>query len=345
MTQNNATRIDGFLTPEVSFVVPCYNVDGYIERCLRSLLVQSGPSFEIVCVDDGSTDRTPEILESVASNNNCIRIISKENSGLADARNQGVRASRGSFITFVDSDDFVSPSYLEALWSAHQKHDADIVVTDGVPVSEQGIRKLLDRWERLSDPGAFEVPRQDMGTMLLTEELPCSAWGKLVKREVCLSFPFVSGRFHEDVEIIASYYFSARVCAKTSEPLYGYFMRSGSITHASVPSGKQLTDFIEAYTSLEDAVAASMGCSDSALAYHRMLTACRFHSMASRSASEKSARLESQLTKRAERALSGASETDIPRRMLWRFKLLRHSPFLYDALFSLYERHVKGQRV
>lgn len=327
----------------VSFVVPCYNVEQYVARCLDSIIVQRGALYEIVCVDDGSTDGTPAILRSYSEAHDNLRVVTKPNSGLADARNVGVQEAAGEFVTFVDSDDFIASRYLETLWDAHVREGADLVVTEGAPISERYIPRLQERWEETSGAPYAVISQSRIGTMLLSEQLPCSAWGKLVKRTVCLAYPFISGRYHEDVEITPHYYASAAKCAKTTQPLYGYVMRAGSITHVSVPTDKQIDDFVEAYAAMEATAVSLFGCSAESIAYHRMLSACRFHSLISNNRSGKSLELERGLISDAEKALKKVPRNELSSALRHRFLLMKRCPQLYDVLLLLYERMVKGR--
>ena len=99
--------------PVISVIVPCYNVGEYVENCLKSLLNQTFRDIEIICVNDGSTDSTPQILNSYAEKYPAIRVINQKNGGLSNARNTGIKEARGEYIAFVDSDDWVNETFLE----------------------------------------------------------------------------------------------------------------------------------------------------------------------------------------------------------------------------------------
>lgn len=328
---------------DVSFVIPCYNVEPFLARCLDSVLAQNGASYEIVCVDDGSTDRTSDILASYSNEHPKIRVLAKDNTGLADSRNRGVLFSRGEFISFIDGDDLISPNYLKYMWKAHADTNADLIVSGLSVVSERGMSKLSQMWE--SDRfGEYElVRRKDIGTLLLEDDLPCAACGKLIRKNLCARHPFSAGRFHEDVEIISDFYLDSSCCVKMIEPLYGYYMRSGSITHAVSPSRNQICDFVDAYRAVEESVLQTVGCTAESIACHKMITACRFHSMLIRSEFEaefSSAYVD--LLANADAAMSESNKRNIARKIRWRYLLLRRAPLLYDCAFFLFERVVKG---
>lgn len=110
----------------ISIIVPVYNVEPYLEQCIDSILNQSFRDFELILVDDGSPDRCGEICDRYAAADDRIRVIHQKNGGVSAARNAGMEVSKGKYIVFVDSDDMVHPLYLEHLYKAIQKHNADI---------------------------------------------------------------------------------------------------------------------------------------------------------------------------------------------------------------------------
>ncbi|MBR3628081.1 MAG: glycosyltransferase family 2 protein [Elusimicrobia bacterium] len=113
--------------PKISVIVPTYNVEKYLSQCLDSILNQTFKDFECICINDGSTDNSLSILQKYASKDNRIKIINQENKGLSGARNAALKIVTGKYITFVDSDDFVSSDYLEKLINLAEKENSDIV--------------------------------------------------------------------------------------------------------------------------------------------------------------------------------------------------------------------------
>src|SRR5699024_3819356 len=99
----------------VSVIIPCYNVEKYIERCIKSVLFQSFLNFEVIVINDGSTDKTEHLLIELEREDSRIRLINKKNGGLSEARNTGIKIAKGSYITFIDSDDYVSQDYFSNL--------------------------------------------------------------------------------------------------------------------------------------------------------------------------------------------------------------------------------------
>ena len=103
---------------EISIIVPVYNVEKYLKKCVKSILNQTLDNYEVILVDDGSTDSSGDICERLQSEDNRIKVFHKKNGGLSDARNYGVRYSSGKYITFIDSDDYIRKDYLEILYNS-----------------------------------------------------------------------------------------------------------------------------------------------------------------------------------------------------------------------------------
>ena len=112
----------------ISIIVPVYKVEKYLEKCIQSILNQTYKEFELLLVDDGSPDRCPELCDFYAAQYDNVIALHKSNGGLSDARNYGLKYAKGNFITFVDSDDYISPDYLETLVALKTSYDADICV-------------------------------------------------------------------------------------------------------------------------------------------------------------------------------------------------------------------------
>ena len=113
---------------KISIIVPVYNVEKYLERCLDSLINQTLKDIEIICINDGSTDNSSEILKEYAKKDSRIIIINQNNQGISVARNNGMNKAKGKYIGFVDSDDWVDLDFFEKLYKAAEKHNAQIAV-------------------------------------------------------------------------------------------------------------------------------------------------------------------------------------------------------------------------
>ncbi len=220
----------------ISVIVPVYNVEKYLSRCIDSILNQTYTDYELILVDDGSTDNSGKICDDYAEKKSNIKVIHQKNGGLSSARNTGTDNSKGSYITFIDSDDLVSNTYLETLFELLKKYDADISCCDfsffydeSEIVNEQNniLEKCLDGETALEE-------------MLYGKMHGSSACAILMKRSIAETYKFPIGKFHEDDFVTFSYYGAAKKVAVTSEKMYYYFQRAVSIMHR--PFGQSALD-------------------------------------------------------------------------------------------------------
>lgn len=226
----------------ISVIVPVYKVENYIDKCVRSLLMQTYKDYEVILVDDGSPDKCPLICDRYADENDCVRTLHKTNGGLSDARNYGVAHAKGEFVTFVDSDDFVDIEYLETLYRLLKKNDCDIAVT--------GIETFLDNTPNIKNDNIKEFvysKQEALEKMLYQNTLDTSACAMLIPTEIVRSFPFPVGKYHEDEFTTYKYYSSAERVAVTTKKQYFYLQRDGSIMHVF---GKSSMDELDAADNL-----------------------------------------------------------------------------------------------
>jgi glycosyltransferase involved in cell wall biosynthesis len=122
----------------ISVIVPIYNVERYLEKCIDSIIVQSYPDLEIILVDDGATDRSGLICDEWVQRDARIRVIHKENGGLSDARNAGIEIATGAWYMFVDSDDFITPDTIERMYNAAVSTESQMAVCNMVRIYDNG---------------------------------------------------------------------------------------------------------------------------------------------------------------------------------------------------------------
>lgn len=164
--------------PEISVIVPVYNVEKYVERCLRSILAQTLPDFELLAVIDGATDKSGEICDRIAKEDSRVRVIRQENQGQGGARNTGIEQARGEWLMLVDSDDWIEPEALEKSWEAGRKFDADMVVFAYQTVGPQG--NVLQVFQEPLPKDTPLSPKEHKDVLFAA---PCP-WGKLYKAEL-----------------------------------------------------------------------------------------------------------------------------------------------------------------
>ena len=166
------------MQPLISIVIPVYKVEKYLERCILSIINQNYSNLEIILVDDGSPDDCGLICDNWAKIDNRIRVIHKENGGLSDARNAGIKIATGEFITFIDSDDYVLDNYIEYLLELIFKYNADIAICNFHQLFEETNRKVFvgGKVEKIFNS------EEAIETMLYDRDFYTCAWGKLYRK-------------------------------------------------------------------------------------------------------------------------------------------------------------------
>lgn len=216
----------------VSVIVPVYNVAEYLPACVHALVKQSYTKIEILLIDDGSTDTSGRLCDEYARSDPRVTVIHTPNRGLSAARNAGLDLAKGDYVCFVDSDDWVSPRFVELLVTTLERHTADIAVCTFV---EESDRKSQPR--RLSQPH-FQLGFPDALYALYGPDylVLTVVWNKLYKRGLFDIIRFPVGLVHEDEEIMLRLFDSAPIIVCFDQPLYHYRQRDGSITQAGLSS-------------------------------------------------------------------------------------------------------------
>lgn len=177
--------------PLISVIVPVYNVQNFLKECVNSILSQDYDRFELILVDDGSTDDSGNICDIFSKMDSRVSVIHKKNGGLSDARNSGIAVSNGEFLTFIDSDDFVSKDYLSILVNTAIKFGADIVQGEFTKIqSRLGTKSNLDVKK-------FESS-EALRSMLTLDRVQVNAWAKLYKSKLFETTRYPVGRINED---------------------------------------------------------------------------------------------------------------------------------------------------
>lgn len=208
---------------KISVIVPIYNVEKYLDKCVSSIVGQTYSDIEIILVDDGSPDGCPAMCDEWEKRDSRIRVIHKENGGLSSARNAGLDVAGGEYISFVDSDDYISESMLEALLGAIEKAGADICSCGIVNVYEDGREEAWNIKDMIGDSELF------LRGLYNDSAVPVAAWNKLYKRELWSKMRFPEGRLCEDAFTTCFLLDKAKLAVQISDGLYYYRIRSGSI--------------------------------------------------------------------------------------------------------------------
>ena len=227
-------------SPLISVIIPIYNVEQYLRRCLDSIVNQSYTNLEIILVDDGSPDSSPQICDKYASKDNRIIVIHKENGGLSDARNAGLDICKGEYISFVDSDDWVSQDYINELYSSIKNSHADIAIVNHTHVTDNF--KINTESNQNYTIKLFSK-QQALFKLIAKQHQPfVVSWGKLYRKELFNNIRFPIGKYHEDEFTSHLLINRASKIAYSSKILYFYFQRPNSITNQN-----HTTDIIEAF--------------------------------------------------------------------------------------------------
>ena len=231
--------------PCVSVVIPAYNEERYLKECLDSVLAQTYSNLEIICVDDGSVDKTPEILADYASADKRIRVIRQENSGLSVSRNRGIEAAQGKYLYFLDSDDYILPDHLEKLISVMERDDLDLCVFNLRPFispdadSEQ-LKETYDRYEdyykRARKYEGVCTGAELMKKMTAAGEYLVQACGYISKTEYVKKSGnlFLAGILHEDHLFTFCNFLGAERAAFCPDVYYQRRLAAGSIMTSAV---------------------------------------------------------------------------------------------------------------
>lgn len=213
----------------ISVIVPVYNAEKYIQRCIDSIVCQTYKNIEIILVDDGSPDGCGTICDRNARIDSRIHVIHKKNGGLSDARNSGVEKAHGRFITFIDSDDYIAPNYIEYLYELIEKHNADVssccMLNTSSDTAEYCVNTHIQDEQVLTGKETCRRLLDDLYIILVT------ACGKLYKKEIVREYPFPVGKNHEDEATTCKFYYSSQMVVVGNKCLYAYYLNEESITH------------------------------------------------------------------------------------------------------------------
>lgn len=220
---------------KISIIIPVYNVEKYLRECLDSILAQTFQDFEIICVDDGSTDKSLEILQEYKRKDDRFVILQQRHSGAGSARNNGIRLAEGKYIQFLDSDDYFEPTLLEEMYNHAEKFNADLTVCSSRKVDDEG--NITETGSPNFPINIDKVPREQVfNRQDFKDEIFCLlipvVWNKLIKKsfleENHLEFPPL--KIYEDIAFMHSLVISARRIAAFNKELINYrFNRPGSL--------------------------------------------------------------------------------------------------------------------
>jgi glycosyltransferase involved in cell wall biosynthesis len=225
----------------ISVIIPIYNVERYLDKCIRSVVEQTYKNLEIILVDDGSPDQCGTICDKWAEKDKRIRVIHKTNGGLSDARNAGLDAATGAYIGFVDSDDYIHPLMYQRLYEKVKEYDADLAICGFDWVD--AYNDIIIRSANMPDEGLIDKKEALLnmchyGTFVVV-------WNKLYKSELFSNLRFLYGKFSEDVFIMHQLFHKCTGIVAVSEYYYSYVQSPNSIMRSEKTVSH--LDSVEAY--------------------------------------------------------------------------------------------------
>lgn len=209
----------------ISVIVPIYNVEKYLRKCVDSLINQTYKNLEIILVDDGSPDNCPKICDEYAKQDSRIKVIHKENGGLSDARNAGMNIATGEYISFIDSDDWIKSEMIEEMYNRMIEDNSDLVSSGVLWVDVDGTEI---RTATVSENCVLNT-EQAMKELINDGKLKQHVWNKLYKADLIKNIPFDKGKYHEDVFWSYKVIGEAERISIEKNSYYFYVQRSESI--------------------------------------------------------------------------------------------------------------------
>jgi glycosyltransferase involved in cell wall biosynthesis len=215
---------------KISVIVPVYNVSRYLTKCIDSILNQTFKDFELILVDDGSTDNSGTICDDYKNKYEFIKVIHTKNCGVSNARNVGIEISGGDYITFIDSDDYIDTRFLEILYKLLMEHSADIVIGGCINIRDN-INIVCDCIFSGNVISKSETYRK----MFMQEDIDVSPCGKLYKKNLFENLKYPVGERYEDIQIIDKIIEQCGIIVYTKYKGYFYLQHSGSFMYSTLP--------------------------------------------------------------------------------------------------------------
>ncbi len=221
----------------ISIIIPIYNVLEYLERCINSVISQTYTELEVILVDDGSTDGSGQICNKYEKKDKRIKVIHKKNGGLSDARNAGLDIMNGSYVFFVDSDDYLKENCIEVLKKALDESNADIAVGGYYMRFENGYCETVGADNKILLFDTYDAVRD----LLNMDHIKQNAWGKLFNKNLFEIIRFPDGKLYEDLAVIFNIILAADKTVYVGSALYNYEIRVNSIMQSPF-SAKQFVE-------------------------------------------------------------------------------------------------------
>jgi glycosyltransferase involved in cell wall biosynthesis len=207
---------------KISIIVPVYNVEKYLRRCIDSIINQSYKNLEIIIINDGSLDKSGEICDYYSNEDSRVLVIHQENKGLSGARNSGLKIASGNYIGFVDSDDWIEPEMYKAMLDTLEKHDVDIV--------ECNIHEATEVNDTIERSGSLIMEDRLQALKRIIKNQDFSVWRRLYHKKLLQGISFVEGKNSEDVYFTIDIFKNIKNSIYISNSFYNYYIGGESIT-------------------------------------------------------------------------------------------------------------------
>lgn len=238
---------------KIGVIVPVYNAERYLRKCIESILNQSFQDFEIILIDDGSVDASGKICDKYAEKNKNVRVIHSEHMGVASVRNKGLDENTSEYIAFVDSDDYIDRNYLDTLYRIMIRNEADLVISCGRNLAENNKNKAEGAAAPADEIEEHVASKSEVYKRMFTDgQTIAFVWGKLYHRNIFQSLRCPDGEIYEDMKVIGKIIENSHRIVYTSYTGYYYVQTPGSITRgkaspehmALLKNERQLLKFI-----------------------------------------------------------------------------------------------------
>lgn len=216
---------------KISIIIPVYNVENELQRCVQSVKQQTYDNLEVILVDDGSTDRSGDLCDEFSSNDARFRVIHKENGGLSSARNAGLKSATGVWLLYVDSDDVIEPDTCESFIRTSLLTGADLIVGDAVHETSNGNELMT---HNCLEPNRAYGAKDGIVKLIRNGQFFAPAWLNLYRTSMLIDneLYFEEGLLHEDMEMQPRLFLAVKSFAYTGHLFYHYIYRSTSIMNA-----------------------------------------------------------------------------------------------------------------
>ena len=328
--------------PEISIIVPVYNVEKYLPQALDAILKQTFSDWECILVNDGSTDASGTICDEFGGKDHRFIVAHKDNGGVSSARNVALEMAKGRFVSFIDSDDWPEPCFLEVMHNLMINHNVDLV--------QCGFKRAFKFFERekpLVEKKMILERDEAMLTLLNNSVMPCFLWNKLFRREI-ISEPFPLNKNYEDAYTLPHWLQKASKVVLSPNIVYNYRMRRGSICNSEMARNQY--DFFVSSRHLADLVKKTVPESFTPEKYKCYLLKVIV------SAAKKIARNEADKTIRRETLKKFSCEireigipltSELKNKQRFRANCLKENPWLFEKLMcgvNKFDLHSRFQR-